>query len=116
MKKIILVLSILLVITLSSCVSNDTLYEYSDFSNIAIKLNSEAEGKSTDKYIVYYYQETCSHCNDVKQDILGFADGFETLDFYIFDISKASDRSSLEEFIGTLLYLFFPELKLLKVI
>ena len=101
MKKIVLVLSLLLVFTLSACISNDDLYEYSDFSDIAIELNTEAEGKSTEKYIVYYYQENCSHCNDVKQDILEFADEFDTLDFYIFDISKALDRSSLEEFIGT---------------
>ena len=101
MRRLILLFLSLLLFTLSACDQDDGLFDYSDFSDIAIESNSEAEGKSTDKYIVYYYQESCSHCIAVKQDILSFANDFEALDFYIFDISKAVDSTSLEEFVGT---------------
>ena len=43
----------------------------------------------------------CSNCQAVKQDILTFADTFNDLEFYIFDISKAQDVSSIQELVGT---------------
>lgn len=106
MKKLILLLSLLLLITLSACdntVEEDPidLFEYSDFTDISIPTNGEAETKSTDKYIVYYYQEACTHCQTIKQEILGFADTFTDIDFYILDAANAPDYSSLEEFEGT---------------
>ena len=101
MKKLILVLTLLFIFTLTACAPEEHIYEYTEFSDMAIDSHSEAESKSNNKYIVYYYQEACSHCQDVKQDILGFAKSFEALDFYLLDAARAPDDSSLEEFLGT---------------
>ncbi len=101
MKKLILILSLLLLFTLTACVEEEKIFEYEEFSDITLLSHSEAESKSNNKYIVYYYQELCSHCQDVKQEILGFATTFTAIDFYILDAARVMDNSSLEEFIGT---------------
>lgn len=108
MKRIIFAL--LLLFTLTACTELiieeedddlEIIYEYSDFESISISTHYEAEGKSNDKYIVYYYGKYCSYCNKVKQDILAFANDFDDLDFYIFETSGAVDYSIYEEYIGT---------------
>ena len=104
MKKIIFILLLFFTITLSSCGPTEVdegIFEYSDLADKEIFSHAEAEGKSIDKYIVYYYHEACSHCQNIKQEILSFGDSFEHIDFYIFDISKAVDVSRYEEFVGT---------------
>ena len=109
MKKSILFLLSLLIISLTACTPGtsstdpDKLFEYTDFADQSISTYEEAETKSTNKYIVYYYSESCSHCKDVKQDILGFFDSFEAIPFYIFDIrnEKNTGDTSLNEFVGT---------------
>lgn len=104
MKKIIFILILLFTLTLSSCDPeevDDGLLEYSDLADKEVFSYAESEGKSKDKYIVYYYHQSCSHCQDVKQEILSFGESFEHLDFYLLDISKALDVSSYEEFVGT---------------
>lgn len=101
MKKIILVLSVLFIFTLTACTVDVNLFDYTGFSDITLSSHEESESKSNNKYIVYYYQEACSHCQDIKQEILGFASAFDALDFYILDAAKVPDNSSLEEFRGT---------------
>ena len=114
MKKLILLLSLLILFTLSACeeepideTNTDQEFEYSDLSDIALTSHDQAENMSNNKYIVYYYSATCSHCQEVKQDILGFASEYEDVDFYIFDVSDADDRTSIEEFLGTPSVLIF---------
>ncbi len=104
MKKIIFMLVLLFALTLSACESEETddgLFEYSDLADKELFTHADAENMSNDKYIVYYYHKACSHCQNIKQDILSFAYDFEYFDFYIFDISNAQDVSSYEEFVGT---------------
>lgn len=105
MKKLILLLSLLLLFTSSACEEEETGviedFEYSDFTDISVTSHGQAEGMSNNKYIVYYYSPTCSHCNEVKQDILDFANEYVDIDFYLFDIMTAGDQSSIEEFVGT---------------
>ena len=104
MKKLIFILVLLFTVTLSACnpvEEDDGILEYSDLASKALFTNIEAESKSDDKYVVYYYQEACSHCQDIKQRVLSFALEFDYLDFYIIDSFKTPDSSSFEEFRGT---------------
>jgi thiol-disulfide isomerase/thioredoxin len=105
MKKLIFIFALLFTLILSACdpIEDEPQadLEYSDLAAKALFTHVEAESKSNDKYVVYYYQEACSHCQSVKQDILAFALDFEYLDFYIIDSSKTPDSSSYEEFRGT---------------
>lgn len=122
MKKILLMFVLMLGLLLSSCekaeellgVNHNDSFEYSDFTYITINSHAEAEGKSNDKHIIYFYQELCSHCQAIKQDILGFADTFNDLEFYIFDISKAQDASSLQELVRTPTIFVFSGTEIIK--
>jgi len=103
MKKLIYFLFSILIFSLTACVPDDKLYDYTDFPEHLITSYEEAETMTSNKYIVYYYSTNCGHCKEVKQDVLGFVDNFDTLPFYIFNIQDAQymDVSSLEEFRGT---------------
>jgi len=118
MKKLSFLLSLLILFTLSACEEDGDIntgsdtdinqdYEYVDFTEIKITSHSQAENMNDNKYIVYYYSATCSHCKEVKQDILEFASEYTDIDFFIFDVLDASDRSSIEEFLGTPSVLIF---------
>lgn len=104
MKRLILVLLSLLIFTLTSCIpEEEKLLDYSDFPNSIITTYEEAETISENKYIVYYYSSNCGHCASIKQELLTFLSTFDTLPFYLFNISDARniDVSSLPEFSGT---------------
>jgi thioredoxin-related protein len=103
MKKIILLLILVFTVTLTSCEETDTGLDYSAFSDKILTSYSDAEDKSHNKYILYYYSETCSYCNDIKQEILTFFQDFELLDYYLLDVGSDSvtDTSQFTEFTGT---------------
>ena len=101
MKKVILGLITVLVMTLSGCSFKPEELDYSDFSTHLITSYDEAENETSNKYIVYYYHDNCAGCETIKQDILSFFEIFETLPFYILNIQDAEDLSGLEEFEGT---------------
>lgn len=104
MKKLLVVLTFFLVFSLTGCIvgtEQPTGLDYSDFADQTITSYDEAENQHSNKYIVYYYSANCGHCQDVKEEILGFFDIFDTLPFYIFDTSTATDVSGLEQLVGT---------------
>jgi thiol-disulfide isomerase/thioredoxin len=104
MKKLIFILLFFFTISLSACEpaeEDDGILEYSDLASKALFTNLDAESKGDDKYVVYYYQEACSHCQSIKQEILAFALEFDYLDFYLVDSFNTPDSSSFEEFRGT---------------
>ena len=105
MKKYILVLISILVLVLSACEPEPEPepieLDYLDFPNHLITSYNDAEKINENKYVVYYYSETCGHCHTIKQDVLEFFEDFETLPFYILNIFRTTDYSTLEEFIGT---------------
>ncbi|MCK5761866.1 MAG: thioredoxin family protein [Candidatus Izimaplasma sp.] len=103
MKKLLFLLTLLLVITLSACIPEGPKkdLDYSDFEEHLISSYSAAENDFENKYVVYYYGRYCGHCETIKPDLLDFFDTFETLPFYIFNINDALDFSNLEEFVGT---------------
>ncbi len=44
-----------------------------------------------DQYIVYWYGLNCSHCNDIKQEVLEFADNNKAgIKVYLMDSSNAT--------------------------
>ena len=101
MKKLLVVLISLLVLSLSACREIYVELDYLDFPDNTITSYEAAENEQSNKYIVYYYSANCGHCLTVKPDILDFFNDFDTLPFYIFNITDAPDVSGLEEFIGT---------------
>jgi len=102
MKKLILLLISLSVITLTACVPEPVKeLDYSSFQDHLISSYDDATYQNQNKYIVYYYSTNCGHCVTVKKDILEFFNNFEALPFYIFNIADAYDVSDLEEFVGT---------------
>lgn len=102
MRKVILLLITTLVLTLAACAPEvPVILDYSSFEEQLISSYNEATYEFENKYIVYYYSQNCGHCANVKDDILHFFDSFNTLPFYIFNISDANDVSDLEEFYGT---------------
>jgi len=104
MKRLVFILILLFTLTLSACnpvEEDDGVLEYNDLASKALFTHVDAESKSNDKYIVYYYQEACGHCQEIKQEILAFVLEFDALEIYIIDTSKALDSSSFQEYRGT---------------
>lgn len=103
MKKYILILISILVLVLSACEPEPEPIEldYLDFSAHLITTYNDAEKNNDNKYVVYYYSESCGQCHTIKQDVLEFFEDFEILPFYILNIFRATDYFALEEFIST---------------
>ncbi len=99
MKKLAIFITILLVLALSAC-SKEKALDYTSFEDHLI-FSYEAAVSHEDKYIVYYYSANCSHCSEVKDDILTFFNTYDGLPFYILEVSQANDSSFLDEFVGT---------------
>lgn len=95
MKKIIMMLVIGLVVTLSACGSK---LDYKDLDKKHVKSFLSAESKNEDTYFVYYYSSDSVYSDNVKEDMLKFIDGFTETSFYMLDVSKASDESTFYEY------------------
>jgi hypothetical protein len=74
MKKLLFLPTLLFL--LCYCSANKTVaaieYDYSDVSNLTICWN-DILSLSKDDYYVYIYSSTCSHCNEIKQEVISFA-------------------------------------------
>jgi len=101
MKKILTILLLSLVMMLTGCDFGSKTLDYSDFKDHAVNTYGELEAKKDARYIAYYYSETCTHCAEIKEDVLSFFSGLEGFDFYLLDIANAPDSSGYEEFLGT---------------
>jgi len=74
-------------------------YEYDDLD--VPQVSSYLEGETMDgKYILYYYNESCSGCSQIKQDIIPFFMDFSLLDVYLLNTTEMFDISIFNEFIG----------------
>jgi|LGOV01.1.fsa_nt_gb hypothetical protein len=92
MKKYLVLLILLLVIALSSCTLDS--YNYSDFESVSLSSYYQAETESNNRHILYYYSSDSDACDDIKNDILTFFDGFDTLEYYMLDTIKIETESS----------------------
>lgn len=101
MKKLILLITLLLTITLSGCETAFEELDYTDFPDSVVTNYSALEDIKDQRYVAYYYSKNCGHCADIKQDILNFFNHFKDMPFYILDTSLAKDVSGYDEFIGT---------------
>ena len=103
MKKLIVILILTLSIVLTSCEEQSTGLDYDMFESLIHKSYQEAENKIPNRYILYYYSESCSHCNDVKQEILTFIQNYDGLDVYLMNVGsqEVNDSSQFSEFRGT---------------
>lgn len=73
-KVIIGFVSVLVVLIATLVIYNMTkeTFEYDDFDQITAW--GEIETQTEDKYLVYYYSESCGYCVRIKDDVLAFAD------------------------------------------
>lgn len=101
MRKYSLLIITVMALLLSGCEVETGVLDYDDFQQNKVSSYSELESQSSGRYIAYYYSETCSHCIEIKPEILNFFSGLEDIPFYLLDIVDADDRSGFEEFIGT---------------
>ncbi len=73
---------------------------YSSFDHI--NDYSEITNKDEDKYLVYYYSEICGHCNDIKIQVLEFADeNNEDIKVYFIDAGKVTGYNNIQGMNGT---------------
>ena len=63
-------------------ISERNQYDYKDITQLIIK-KEEIFSFANDSYYVYFYKENCSHCNSIKQTIIGEA--LIRNDIYFFD-------------------------------
>ncbi len=64
-------------------------YSYDEFDHITSFYAIDAMPEDT--YLVYFYSEYCSHCNDIKQDVLKFAaKNDQNIKIYFLDSSYAT--------------------------
>lgn len=103
MKKYLLILGVVMLGVLSGC----TNYDYNDFDKDQLDSHLQAESKNEDFYMVYYYSDSCVYCDDVKQDILTFMDGFKEANVYLLNVDNAEDDSTLNQYEGTPTLLVF---------
>lgn len=92
MKKLILVLLLALVVTLSACGSK---LDYSDFESKHLDSYLAAESKNTSYYYVYYYEEDCDDCEEVKEEFLSFVEEFDSRLVYFVDVASATGESTI---------------------
>ena len=98
MKKF-LIICLLLLLTACEEEENDG-YDYEDLDNVQV--TSYMEGETIEeRYVLYYYSETCPACNNVKQEIIPFFMDFELLDVYLLNVGDMMDVSLFTEFVGT---------------
>ena len=98
MKKLLILCMVLI---LSACDNEEVeTYDYDDLG--AVQVSSYMEGETKDeKYILYYYSETCPGCNSVKQEVIPFFMDFDLLNVYLLNTGEMFDVSLFTEFIGT---------------
>lgn len=97
-KAVIYCLVFISIFMLSSCFT--TTYEYDDFSEHFLDSFASVY-EQDDLYLVYFYSEYCSDCASVKQEVLGFLNDYETLEFYLISESFADDQFEFEDFYVT---------------
>ena len=91
--------------------------DYGDFSDYIISDLDETLLLSDGIYIEYYYSPNCFYCNEVKTDILRFLFTVENLDYYLINMSGASGRVKIDNYIGTpSLYVIYENQVLLSFI
>ncbi|MCF7925829.1 MAG: thioredoxin family protein [Candidatus Izimaplasma sp.] len=102
MKKVLFFFVVIFGLILVGCEEPETI-DYDDFEHLKQSSYTSAENKTPNRYMLYYYSESCSHCNDVKADLLNFVETFELLDLYLIDVGSETikDVSQFSEFIGT---------------
>lgn len=81
MKKRIILLSLFLVSLLSSCGNKyptyDETFEYSDFNEYKLDNVKNMYDQEEGVYGVYFYQTTCSACDNIKNTLLGYVSDYK---------------------------------------
>ncbi|MCF7927323.1 MAG: hypothetical protein K9L74_07115 [Candidatus Izimaplasma sp.] len=62
--------------------------DYTDFESHFITEASDAFKDTEEIHIEYFYSQYCSHCQDIKQNVLHFLSKLDDTEYYIIDTSK----------------------------
>lgn len=92
MKRLSFILSILIVFFLTGCALNQT--DYRDFEDHYVFSYSEAETKSSNRYILYYFDSTKDESDTIKSEVLSFFKEFNLFEFYLLDTAQIGEEQS----------------------
>ena len=70
MRKLFIFLSALLTLTSCGGVSNNTTYDYKDFTNIT---SEQIFNLPENSYAIYFYSLSCNVCESIKNDVFEFS-------------------------------------------
>ena len=104
MKKLLLITTLINLTLLTSCVSIKvselTKQDYKDIEQYKITWK-DLFSQANSEYFVYIYSVSCSHCNDIKRDIINFVLN-QTYPTYVIEYNKEIPISSyVEDSIGS---------------
>lgn len=100
MKRLLLVLAVLAMVPLIGCDTTDgtttmtaplNTYEYSDFAEDHITVRDQQLMMPEITYYVYYYGYSCTHCQEIKSQVLGIAAELENDTLYFVTVSSTAD-------------------------
>ena len=89
---------VLLLVSVLIYNSTKITYSYDDYEKITDygQMLTQAE----DKYVVYYYQESCGYCAQIKDEVLAFTESNnEDVKVYLMDVGAS--MTGTNPFIGT---------------
>lgn len=75
--------------------------DYDDFINHHASSYKNALTQTTDRYIEYYYSDTCSHCRRSKPDVLEMFSNDPGMEFYLYNLSDLGGPVPIDGFLGT---------------
>ncbi len=93
MKRLLLILLLILLLTGCSISTDKTtsIKSYENFSNLIISDPSEQLTQDYSVYYLYYFQETCSHCNFIKNEVLSKIELLENDVVFLIDVHGVND-------------------------
>lgn len=78
----------------------DTTIDYDSFDTVDDY--SQIAYQDEDRYLVYWYTETCPACITIKQEVLDFADSnVEGIKVYFMDATKTTGTNNIAQMTGT---------------
>lgn len=75
--------------------------DYKHFINSTVYTYAQLENMDDEIYVAYYYSDNCSHCLEIKEEVMAFFSDYNALPFYFLDVQDAPDQTRTAEFYGT---------------
>ncbi|MFD2670007.1 thioredoxin family protein [Marinicrinis sediminis] len=98
-KRTVRVMAIsLLTVVISACGGeSDEVTEEHFYTHNPIQIE-DVLTQEPDRYLVYFYMESCPHCQDFKPVMLEYMNQSEALPVFLLDVAKLEDRAVTEPY------------------